>query len=878
MEKVANYRYVFFAVFFFVSLTVSGQETPLDIKVSLQLKDKTIEDIIKELHKISGVNFSYSTNYFPDNKQSIRVFNKAIKEVLSEAFENTHLSYKVVGNQIIIFHKDNKGKFTISGYVRDKETGETLISANIYEPILKVGTTTNIYGFFSLTLQASDSVFLVIKYIGYQPKVFNLKLDRDIKLDIKLSPSIDLKTVEIVEERIERIEEQTQMSAIEIPISQIKFIPALLGEVDVLKSMQLLPGVQSGSEGSSGLYVRGGGPDQNLILLDGAPVYNASHLFGFFSIFNTDAIKNVQLTKGGFPARYGGRLSSIVEINMKEGNMNKISGEGSLGLVASKLTLEGPIIKNKASFIVSGRRTYVDILARPIIKAQMQGGSVGYYFYDLNMKLNYKVSEKNHLFLNFYSGDDRFNLQDKNTKVAGDMEIIREENVKFGWGNMTSTLRWNRIITPRLFCNTSLIYSRFNFNIEAISSNKEKTPTKTITRGFSLQYISGIQDWNGKINFDFIPSPDHVIKFGAGNIYHEFNTGALQSMGNEWIENIPATIERNPLYAHEMSAYIEDEWTISSSIKANIGLRYDAFLVKDKYYKSVQPRISYNYRINKKWTLKGSYVTVMQFIHLLSNAGIGLPTDLWVPSTNFIRPQESRQIAAGTDRALKFLGEEYGFSLEAYYKYMKNIIEYKTTSDITALIIPSIDWAEKIEIGHGWSYGVEFFFQKKTGKTTGWVGYTLSWTERQFENLNYGKKFPYKYDRRHNFSFVISHEIKENIDIAATWVYGTGNAISMPLKKYQELKMPYGGENILYSYGERNNFRMRSYHRLDLGVNFRKAKKWGERTINIGLYNAYSRRNPFYYEMYSDWNTGKIKIIQISFFPIIPAITYNFKF
>ena len=762
-------------------------------------------------------------------------------------------------------------KFTISGYISDEKNGEKLIGANIYEPKLKTGTSTNLYGFFSLTLPASDSVYLVMKYIGYQPKVFNLKLDKDIKLNVNLSPSIDLKTVEIVEERLERIEEQSQMSVIEIPISQIKSIPALLGEVDVLKGLQLLPGVQSGNEGSSGLYVRGGGPDQNLILLDGAPVYNVSHLFGFFSVFNADAIRNVQLTKGGFPARYGGRLSSVIEINMKEGNANKISGEGSLGLIASKLTLEGPLIKNKASFIVSARRTYIDYLLKPITK-KMYGGPTGYYFYDLNAKLNYKVSEKDHIFLSSYGGDDRFYSRTKETYNINGTTYEDDSNFSLGWGNITSTLRWNRIITPKLFCNTSLIYSKYNFDFRSKMSNKVTAPIDSTIFEFNGHYLSGIQEWSGKIDFDFHPSPDHSIKFGAGNIYHQFNTGATQitglNIGNT--EEIP-----KPIYAHEQSAYFEDDWKISSRLKANTGIHYAGFLVNNKYYKSLQPRISSRYMLNQNWALKGSYASMMQFLHLLTNTGVGLPTDLWVPATELTKPQEAWQTAVGAAKTLKFREQNYEFSLEGYYKHMKNMIEYKEGANF---LDQSKDWQQKVEVGDGLAYGTELFLQKKTGKTTGWIGYTLSWSERQFKNLNLGKKFPYKYDRRHDFSFVVTHQLKENIDIAATWVYGTGNAITLPITTYQGFSNTNGYREEIYYYGERNSFRMRSYHRLDLGINFRKFTKWGERTINVSLYNAYSRRNPFYYELTTNLRTGNRQLVQHSLFPIIPSISYNFKF
>jgi hypothetical protein len=771
----------------------------------------------------------------------------------------------------------NAQKFTISGYVTDEKTGEKLIGTNIYEPSLKTGTTTNLYGFFSITLAATDSLNFVIKYVGYQPKVFSIKLNRDIQLNIALSPSIELKAFEVVEERVSKIEELSQMSVIEIPISQIKSIPALLGEVDVMKSLQLLPGVQSGSEGSSGLYVRGGGPDQNLILLDGAPVYNANHLFGFFSVFNADAIKNVQLIKGGFPARYGGRLSSVIDINMKEGNMKKFSGEGSVGIVASRLTLEGPIIKDKASFIISARRTYIDLLTRPIIKMASQGNATGgYYFYDFNAKVNYKISETDHLYLSFYSGDDRFFTRFQEEYLYNETKSVDRFDMRLGWGNATSTLRWNKIISPKLFSNVSLMYSRFNF-YTGFSNESEQTFNNVTTKEeFNLRYLTGIQDISGKIDFDFLPSPNHYVRFGVGNIYHQFNTGALQYKISNSFDPLDTTIGKNPLFAHEMSAYIEDDWKISNRLKANIGLHYSGFLVKNSYYKSLQPRISSRYMLNEQWALKASYASMMQFIHLLSNAGLGMPTDLWVPATDKVKPQESWQGATGIARTVRIKEQNYEFSVEGYYKYMKNIIEYSSGA---SFFEQANNWESQVEPGVGWSYGTEIFIQKKTGNLTGWIGYTLSKTDRQFENLNFGKVFPYRFDRRHDFSMVFSYKILENIDFAATFVYGTGNAITLPLARYQTVYNSWGYSwyNENFHYGERNSFRMRAYHRADVGINFRKATFYGERTINLGVYNVYSRRNPFFYYAGND-REGNRQILQVSLFPMIPSISYNFKF
>ncbi|MDQ3190128.1 MAG: TonB-dependent receptor [Bacteroidota bacterium] len=780
----------------------------------------------------------------------------------------------------LIFHfSSNAQKYTVSGYISDEATGEKLIGANVYEPTLKTGTTSNLYGFYSFTVQSGDSISLLIRYIGYKSQIVKLLPGKDIQLNFKLSPSIDLNAFELVEERTVKIEENSQMSVIEIPISQIKSIPALLGEVDVLKSLQLLPGVQSGGEGSSGLYVRGGGPDQNLILLDGAPVYNASHLFGFFSVFNADAIKNVQLTKGGFPARYGGRLSSVIEINLKDGNTQKFSGEGSVGIVASRLTLEGPIIKDKTSFIISARRTYIDVLARPFIKAASNGeGTGGYYFYDLNAKINHKFSNKDHLYLSFYSGDDRFYARSKGDYTYNGNKNIYSDEFKVGWGNSTSTLRWNHILSPKLFSNTSLIYSRFNFYTQIESKHSEITPTATYQNDFALKFLTGIEDISGKIDFDYLPSTNHYIKFGIGNINHAFNTGALQYKSSATGSTaLDTTLGTARTYANELSAYIEDDYRISARLKANFGIHYSGFVVSKSYYQSFQPRFSGRYFITEKLAFKASYATMMQFIHLLSNAGIGLPTDLWVPSTDKIKPQISKQVAAGFAKTIRKDDNDYEVSIEGYYKIMDNIIDYKGGANF---FNQSENWEKQVEVGKGWSYGSEFFVQKKTGRTTGWVGYTLSWTERQFPEINFGEKFPYKYDRRHDLSVVVNYKITKNIDISGTWVYGTGNAITLPIARYQAIadySSFYNYYNEIEYYESRNGFRMRAYHRMDVGINFRKEKKWGERTINVSAYNAYNRKNPYFYAFGND-EIGNRVIKQYSLFPLLPSISYNFKF
>lgn len=770
--------------------------------------------------------------------------------------------------------------FTISGYIKDERTGETLIGANVYDAKSGQGTSSNTFGFYSITLPR-DSVKLLFSYVGYESVAQSLWLDGNRALDVALPISVTLKEVVVVGTEVQRIEDNTQMSSIDVPIRQIKSIPALLGETDVLKALQLLPGVQSGGEGQSGLYVRGGGPDQNLILLDGVPVYNASHLFGFFSVFNTDAIKDVRLIKGGFPARYGGRLSSVIDITMKEGNQKKLSGVASIGLVASRFTLEGPILSDRTSFIVSARRTYIDVLAAPFIRLanrQNEGyqSSVGYYFYDLNAKVNHKISNKDRVFFSIYGGRDKFYFNERYTE-PGNYEDFN--NAGLGWGNITAAFRWNRQWQPKLFSNTTLTYSGYNLNTVAEFGNTDIRNKQEEL--FGLDYIAGIRDWGLKIDFDYLPTPRHSIRFGANLVNHRFSPGTfgLREVRTASDYKFEQTSGQDIVFAQEGFLYAEDEIALSKLLKINVGLHLAGFLVQDRLYPSLQPRFSARYLLPKSSSIKVSFATMQQFIHLLAFEGIGLPTDLWVPSTRRVRPQSSWQVAAGY---AKSLGQGYEFSLEGYYKSMNNVIAYQDGEGIFA----TSDWQDRVTQGRGYSYGAEVFLQKKRGRLNGWVGYTLSWTMRQFDDLNDGKPFPFRYDRRHDLSVVALYELNERISFSGTWVYGTGNAITLPNSKFIGTNPNFGWEQTFEYFGNRNDFRMQSYHRLDVGVNFTKQKKRFLRTWALGAYNLYNNNNPFFvylgtdneYDPATGNTTSAPAFKQVSLFPLIPYITYTAEF
>lgn len=779
-------------------------------------------------------------------------------------------------------HAQTNERHTISGYVREAVSGESLIGVNIYLQDHKTGTVTNTYGFYSITLPAADSVKLVISYIGFTPEIVKITLQKDTELNIDLKPNIILDEVTVTADRREKQSESVKMSTVKLQAAQIKNVPSLLGEKDVLKVLQLMPGVQKGSEGSSGLYVRGGGPDQNLIILDDAIVYNASHLFGFFSLFNGDALKSVELTKGGFPARYGGRLSSVLEMNMKEGNKEEWHAEGGIGLISSRMTVEGPLVKGKSSILLSGRRTYADLIIYPFMK----NDKTGYYFYDFNAKINYDFGRNNKLYLSGYFGKDKYYLKNNTS--------FNNENTGFHWGNATGTLRWNHLFTNKLFSNASAIYSNYTFGLY------DKYKDIAENKNYYAEYYSGIRDFSLKYDLDWLPNPNHWIKAGAISIFHRFNPHAFVE------EDVPNNSNtKNIIYTNgiESGLYVEDTWQPVQTLKVNGGLRFSHFIASKNQYHYFEPRLSVAWRLNNDLALKGSYATMNQYIHMISNTGISLPTDLWVPTTDRIKPQQSRQLALGLVKDIS--KHNLSFSFEGYYKTMNNTLTYKEGATFLTFDDPGaasyINWENNVTAGHSWSYGVELLLQKKVGRLTGWIGYTLSWTQMQFDSINFGKKYFARYDRRHDISVVATYKLNDRITLSGTWVYGTGNAVTLPASKYYlfqnypdsyQIPSMWSGDNnnphgiYVNDLTEKNNFRMGAYHRLDLGIQFHKMKKWGERIWEISVYNVYNRKNPFLY--YNDTKTvldpqtnvptliGILK--QVSIFPIIPSVTYSFKF
>lgn len=764
-----------------------------------------------------------------------------------------------------------QNKYTINGYVKDSATGETIIGAAVSYGDRGI-VNTNQYGFFSLTLDEGNYNF-TISHVSYFSRTVNLTLTQDQQFDIfMISKSAALSEVVVFSRKKDGNVRTAQMGKIDLSIEQIKSVPSLLGEVDILKTMQLLPGVRNAGEGNAGFYVRGGGPDQNLIMLDDAVVYNTAHLFGFFSIFNPDAIKNTSLIKGGMPAQYGGRISSVLDIAMKDGNVNEFAAEGGLGLIASRLSVQGPIVKDKSSFIVSGRRTYVDVIAKPFINKESDFYGSGYYFYDLNAKVNYRFSPKDRLFLSGYFGRDVFTFN--NAK--------RSFNANIPWGNTTATLRWNHVFSPKLFANTTLVYNDYKFKFGASQNN------------FEIELASGIRDGNAKIDFDFYPAPRHKVKFGGQTTYHKFVPNVLTGRQDTTVFN-PGNEDIK--YALENAIYIQDDWDLSDKLKINYGVRFSNFsqigpytsYVRDadqnktdsttygnfekvKTYTGIEPRFTARYTVNESTALKASLTRNMQFIHLVSNAGTTLPTDLWVPSSIRVKPQLSWQYAAGIFK--NFANNTYEASVEMYYKSMQNQIEYKEGYQ-PGLQDPEVDFV----FGKGWSYGSEFFINKVNGRLTGWVGYTLSWTWRKFPDLNEGIKFPAKYDRRHDMSVVATYELNPRWRLGGVFVYGTGNATSLPERFYIINGV------LTQEYSTINKYRLDAYHRLDLSATWsplpKKQRKVKSHWV-FSIYNVYSRMNPYfvYFDQSGSALDGSLRIEarQVSLFPILPSVTWNFSF
>lgn len=754
----------------------------------------------------------------------------------------------------------SQNKFTISGIVTDAGTGETLIGASVkLTGLTTIGAGTNAYGFYSLS--ATEGIYeLSISFIGYKTVKQSITISQNIRQNFVLSEDNQLNEVVISAEKKNDNVSSPQMGLQRINIREINNVPVLLGERDVLKTLQLLPGIKSAGEGNSGFYVRGGSTDQNLILLDEAPVYNASHLLGFFSTFNSDAIKDVSVYKGGMPAQYGGRLASVLDIKMNDGNRKDYTAEGGIGLISSRLKVEGPIVKDKGSFMISARRTYLDAFLALSPDSSINGNTL--YFYDVNAKANYQLDDKNTLYLSGYFGRDKLGIS---------------EAFGFNWGNATFTLRWNHLYSDRLFSNTSLIYSNYNYVIQNFMEDND------------FQVNSSIKDFNLKQDFEYSLSSSHSLKFGVNAVHHTIAPGKLTASESSSV-NATTYESRKGL---ELAAYLSDEWAVSNKMNLVYGLRLSGFSllgpgnfktydaegnttsttsyksgeVVENYF-NLEPRISASYQLTPSSSLKTAYTRNIQNIHLMSNSTSTSPTDLYIMNSNNVKPEIADQIAAGYFR--NFNDNNYEFSAELYYKWMQNQIEYRSGTDLRGNGNVEAD----LLYGDGRAYGIELFLKKRFGKFNGWIGYTWSKTQRQFDAINEGKWFYAKQDRTHDLSLVGIYKAGPRWTFSSVFVYNTGNAVTYPSGKYQ-----INGRTAFY-YTEKNGYRTPAYHRLDLSATLEgKPGRKLQSSWSFGIYNAYNRHNAFSIDFKDNPDdVSTTQVVRTTLFGIIPSVTWNFKF
>ena len=782
--------------------------------------------------------------------------------------------------------------YNLHGYIESRSSGEALIGATIYCQETQTGTSSNNYGFYALTLPANEKLTIVISSLGFEVDTLSIQLVKDQKYDLRLKETIiELKEATISSKR--HGGDLVSTSTIQLKEQWIENSPTILGEKDVLKVVQLMPGVIQSQEGNVGFHVRGGGNDQNLIILDEAPVYNAQHLFGIFSTFNGDAIKSMKFIKGGFPARYGGRLSSILELTMKEGNKNKFHGEGGIGLISSRFTIEGPLKKDKTSFLASARRTYLDLFTRPITKLSSESPELGYFFYDYNLKIHNKFNKRNQLFFGAYLGRDKFTAIDESSIGDGSS---KEKN-KFGWGNITTSMRWNHLFTSKAFSNLSIYFSNYTFRVFNELKNFRNNQIETFSQENQIQ--SKINDLGLKEDM-YWNLNNHELRMGANLIYHDSSPNDLIFERN----NPPAhSIISERIPALEAALYIEDKIRFGKKWESLIGLRYSSYWVEQKYYSGLEPRFVLGFKISDFTKVNTSYTRMNQYIHLLSNTGLSLPTDLWIPTARNIKPQQADQWTLGVQKWVADWGVHV--NLEAYYKHMTNITAYKEGANFLEIDVydstpQRVEWENILTQGKGYSYGVEMLLEKEKGKLRGWMSYTFSKTVHQFAELNLGKIFDAPFDRRHNFSVTGFYPLKKNIKLSASWVFSTGRPFSLPLQNY-DLYYHLSPDQLFFDQlnpqftlspeealinvkgvSERNNFRTEAYHRLDISLQFHKKKKKYDRYWDITFYNIYNHLNAFFYQqkVVEEPGTQQSKIIleKVSLLPIIPSVSYNFKF
>lgn len=880
-----------FFLFCQVAITKGSPLAPVDLpvtptpSVTLDMKQVPLQDILLELEKQTGIFFSYESSMLKDYQSvSLTAHDESLSYCLKRLFAPLPIVYRITGQYVIL--KRKPALYTISGFVRDSASYESLIGASVLNHVSGKGTVSNNYGFYSITLPPGK-VILHSSYVGYEAKDIVLELTRDTLVDLPLKAANMLGevVVEVLNPRSEVM--SSRMGVLDVPAQRIKSLPALLGETDVVKTLQRMPGVAVGTEGMTGLYVRGGNDDENLYLLDGNPVYHTNHLLGFFSAFNPDAVKNTTFYKGSFPAEYGGRLSSVVDVRTNEGDRKEYHGNISIGLLAARANLEGPIVKDRSSFNVSIRRTWMELITWPLLQAVNKNNNMkikgGYHFFDMNAKVNHSFSDHSRIYMSFYMGSDSYRDGQLSEEISQP-----DRDFRWRWGNLIGSAGWNYVINKKLFATFTAGYTRFRTHIIQEKSSFSMSIDQTQQQTFRQEshYRSAMEDVSLRASFDYRPHIKHRIRFGGDYLFHNFRPE--QSTLESTYKDSLTTQHSNIIFAHsiirghELSLYGEDEMRLTDRLNVNAGFRTTLFNVQGESYFSFQPRVSARYLLARNLSAKLSYSKMNQYIHLLSNGSISQPTDIWVPVTRRIRPMSSHQVSAGLNYTLN---KAFDFSVEGYYKRSNNLIEYKDNIPSYAVLS---NWEERVGIGKGRSYGLELMAQKKVGRLSGWIGYTLSWSDRWFPDgsVNKGRIYPAKYDNRHKIDVVATYKLSRKVELTAAWMYASGNHITIQDQLYRPPLE--GGVDGMFNYdgygkgaSSRNNYQLSPYHRLDLGVNFYRYKKKGRMGIwNLSLCNAYMKPNPFLVRPTNSYSEDgrTIRLEQSILFLFLPSLSYTYKF
>lgn len=783
------------------------------------------------------------------------------------------LKFKVLLVMLIVCQKVNSQSLTITGYVEDINTGERIIGAYVVDSLSKNVAQTNNYGFYILRNLERKSA-IQATYLGLKSKVIHLSLIHDTLLNIYMQQLMELKEIVVTSSQY-KINANAKLGLTTIPVKQLTSIPAL-GEPDILKSIQIQPGIKGGVEGSTGIFVRGGGAGENLFMLDEVPMYNVSHLYGFFSAFNSSAIKDIKLLKGCFSSKYGGRTSSVIDVRSRDGNNKSIVGEVSLGIISSNLTIEGPLFSDKNTFVISGRRSYFDLYSGILKNFNLLSKDFpGYYFYDLNARITHTFSPKDKIFLSIYKGKDKIQNKNESSLANNDSEILSDNrNESSGWGNFVGSLRWNHTFGNNLFLNTTIAYSRYTyFTLNQYKSTfTDSSLKKMLVKNYFANYSSEISDLILKSDFDYSITNNNKLLFGMGNTFHKFSPGTnnYSMFDLELNQKTDTSFTNLTLNASEPFFYVEDEIKLTQKLLINAGLRLSGFLSQGKMLFNAEPRFSVNYDILPQFVIKTGYSRMVQYMHLLSNSGVSMPTDIWIPALKGLQPLNSDQINAGF--AYEW-DKKVLFTIELYQKWLTNTTDYRNG---TSLLIDASPWYEKTTQGHGNSKGIEVSIEKQRGNFTGSINYTLSAADRIYDDLNGGRTFPFKYDRLHDFNISLNYKISKKWDISVLWIYGTGYPVTIPIEKYVPALRIYTfveHPTLIYYYPSINNYRLPPYHRLDLGFHYRTQNKIGEHILSIDIFNAYNRKNPVNIYFWANYSFKYNYLL-----PIIPSITYTLKF